>query len=197
MFHNLFDWFPNTLFSSIYALVFFGVFILDNTLPRLFARGAPAPVVRRDRGSFQLIQLAGIVAIFGGGLLRYWRAGLLPVWAQWAGLGLAVAGLAFREWAVVRLGRFFSRTVQVEAGHRLIVDGPYRFVRHPAYSGMLAIYVGLVLALGTWAGALLALAAVFAATAQRIHIEEQVLIEAFGDEYRDYMRRTWRLLPGW
>jgi len=113
------------------------------------------------------------------------------------GACVAVAGLAFREWAVMRLGRFFARTVQVEQGHRLIKDGPYRRLRHPSYTGMLAIYIGLVLALGTWVGALLALVVMFAAVYRRIQIEEEVLLEAFGDEYRAYMRQTWRIIPGW
>ena len=87
--------------------------------------------------------------------------------------------------------------MQVEQGHRLIQDGPYRRLRHPSYTGMLAIYIGLVLALGTWVGALLALVVMFAAVYRRIQIEEEVLLEAFGDEYRAYMRRTWRIIPGW
>ena len=198
MFKDPLGWFPNAWFSTLYVIVFFGVYLLDSVVPRLLSGGSrAAPVVARDRGSFQLIQLAGIIAIFGGGALRYFHLGLSPVWLQYVGLDLAVAGLAFREWAIVRLGRFFARTVQVEQGHRLIKDGPYRWLRHPAYTGMLAIYFGLVLALGTWVGAILALAVMFAATFWRIRIEEQVLLDAFGDEYRAYMQRTWRLIPGW
>ena len=198
MIKDPFGWFPNALFSILYFIVFFGVYALDNYLHRLWFGGErSAPVVQQDRGSFNLIKLAGIIAIFGGAALRYFMVGLVSVPMQYAGLVLAVAGLVFREWAVMRLGRFFARTVQVEQGHRLIQDGPYRRLRHPSYTGMLAIYIGLVLALGTWVGALLALVVMFAATYRRIQIEEEVLLEAFGDEYRAYMRRTWRIIPGW
>lgn len=108
-----------------------------------------------------------------------------------------MAAVALREWAVIKVGRFFSRTVQIEAEHRLIRDGPYQWIRHPAYTGMVFIYVGIALALGTWVGAALSLALMLAATTYRIIVEERQLTTVLGDEYRDYMARTWRLFPGW
>jgi protein-S-isoprenylcysteine O-methyltransferase Ste14 len=62
---------------------------------------------------------------------------------------------------------------------------------------MVIIYFGIALSLGSWLGAIAALLMMLSATLYRISVEEKVLIEAFGDEYRGYMKRTWKLFPGW
>ena len=122
---------------------------------------------------------------------------ITPGAIQYFGLVLIPIALALREWAIIKLGRFFSRTVQLEPGHRLITDGPYRWFRHPAYTGMVLIDLGVALALGTWLGAAITLILILSATMYRITVEEKVLIAAFDNEYREYMKRTWRLFPGW
>jgi protein-S-isoprenylcysteine O-methyltransferase Ste14 len=198
MFENILSWFPDKLFTNLFAVLFFGVYIIDAITPLLYNKAStPAPQLRRDNGSYLLIAVLGALAVFVGIGLRFYGLGVAAGTLQYVGLVLALAGFILREWAVIRLGRYFSRTVEIEAGHRLVTDGPYRWFRHPAYTGMLLIYTGLVLALGTWLGALIALALVLAATLYRIQIEEKVLIDAFGEEYRDFMCRTWRLIPGW
>lgn len=78
-----------------------------------------------------------------------------------------------------------------------MVDGPYRWLRHPAYTGMLLMYAGINMALGTWLGTLIGVGVFLTATLYRIQVEEKALVEAFGEQYRAYMRHTWRLLPGW
>jgi protein-S-isoprenylcysteine O-methyltransferase Ste14 len=108
-----------------------------------------------------------------------------------------VLGTVIREWSIVLLGRFFSRTVKIEQDHRLIVSGPFRWIRHPAYTGMLIMDTSIVLGLGTWAGALAMFIVVLLAALYRIRVEEKALLEAFGDQYRAYMQRTGRLLPLW
>jgi protein-S-isoprenylcysteine O-methyltransferase Ste14 len=78
-----------------------------------------------------------------------------------------------------------------------VTGGPYRWFGHPVYTGMVLNYVGIALALGTWLGGIVALGTLLAAAVYRIREEEHLLIEASGNEYRDYMRRTWKLFPGW
>ena len=62
---------------------------------------------------------------------------------------------------------------------------------------MVLIYVGLALALGSWLGGILAAVLILSATLYRIRVEEPVLVEAFGEDYKAYMQRTWMLFPGW
>ena len=91
----------------------------------------------------------------------------------------------------------FSRTVQIESEHKVITTGPYQWIRHPAYTGMIAVNTGLSMAIGTWLGALTAFIFITASLLYRIHVEEKTLLTALGDEYREYMKRTWQLFPSW
>jgi len=113
-----------------------------------------------------------------------------------AGAVLALLGVALRSWAVWTLGRFFRREVTVEAGQRVVSSGPDRWVRHPAYTGNLLTFAGFGLALGSWVGAAILLAASIAGHLPRIQVEEAELERSFGDEYRDYECTRARLIPG-
>ena len=105
-------------------------------------------------------------------------------------------GIAFREWAVLSLGTQFTVVVSVAPGQILIQRGPYQWIRHPAYTGSILTLAGFALALGSWTAALAVLLISLAGFLYRIHVEEIMLLEVFGEEYRDYMNRTWRLFPG-
>jgi protein-S-isoprenylcysteine O-methyltransferase Ste14 len=198
MFKDPLHWFPDPFFSTILAVLVLGAFFIDYALPKALTHRYPEyPIHTQDRSSFRIIQAAGLVAIVAAVICRYLNWTIAPSAIQYIGLLLIPVGLAIREWAIIKLGRFFARTVQIEPGHRLITDGPYRWIRHPAYTGMVLIYLGIALAMGTWLGGAATLGIMLAATLYRIRVEEQVLIQFFGNEYRDYMKRTWRLFPGW
>jgi protein-S-isoprenylcysteine O-methyltransferase Ste14 len=117
-------------------------------------------------------------------------------WPVVVGLSIFLAGVAFRYWAIVTLGRFFVFVVAVQEDHRVVDSGPYAIVRHPGYLGLLAAVGGLGLALGNW----LALAVCFLPPligfTRRIVAEERVLSEELGEPYRAYAARTRRLIPG-
>jgi protein-S-isoprenylcysteine O-methyltransferase Ste14 len=106
-----------------------------------------------------------------------------------------VAGILLRQWSIAVLGRYFSRTVGVQEGQTVVDRGPYRLVRHPAYTGSLLTMVGLGFVLQSW-GAVLVLIAFFGvAFGYRIHVEEEVLTSELGDEYITYVKKTKRLIP--
>jgi protein-S-isoprenylcysteine O-methyltransferase Ste14 len=111
------------------------------------------------------------------------------------GIAFMLAGMALRFYAMSVLGRSFTYFVAVHAKQTVVEVGPYRYVRHPSYTGALMIFVGLGLALGNWAGLLVLLACVGIAYAYRISVEESVLAGALGEPYQQYMRRTRRLVP--
>jgi protein-S-isoprenylcysteine O-methyltransferase Ste14 len=198
MFNDPLHLFPSPFFSTAFAYLVLGAGAIDYILPWLVRPArSTAPSLVHDRWSFWLIQLTFALAVILGLALRLLNWGLAPPAAQYVGLTLVLIGLILRAWAIWKLGRFFSRVVEIEAGHRLVADGPYRWFRHPAYTGMVLIYAGIVLALGSWLSTLVALTLMLSATLYRISVEEKVLIGTFGDEYRGYMRRTWKLFPGW
>jgi len=115
---------------------------------------------------------------------------------QYVGFVLFAAGILLREWAIYVLGRHFTVRVQVREKASLIIHGPYSRIRHPSYTGTLLTILGIAIAVGTWFGAFFALALKLIAYRYRINVEEQALQEAFGPEWDDYKKRTWKLIPG-
>jgi protein-S-isoprenylcysteine O-methyltransferase Ste14 len=113
-----------------------------------------------------------------------------------AGLVVVWIGLAVRVWAVMTLGRSFSTFVQVDAGQDVVTRGPYRWVRHPSYTGLLFIALGFGLGAGNWLS--LAICAVLPPLGllPRIAVEESELTAVLGEKYRSYQRTTHRLVPG-
>ena len=122
---------------------------------------------------------------------------LLP-WSQLlalAGLWLIVAGVLFACWARHVLGSNWSSEVQLKQGHELIERGPYRWVRHPIYTGILLALLGTVVLIDQWR-ALLGFAIMAASFWRKLRLEEAWLGEHFGAVYADYKRRVRALVPG-
>jgi len=191
------NWFPDSTATQLVVIVFYvwAASELFNTFAFRRSRQTMSSI-QRDRGSYWIILL-----IVWGSFIVSIRARALDLGTfhnnlQYLGLVLVVLGIVLREWAVLSLGRFFTVKVTVAANQTLVRHGPYRWVRHPAYSGSILTLVGFSLSMGTWLGALLVLVLCLAGYLYRVRIEEQALLETLGDEYRDYMQHTWRLFPG-
>jgi protein-S-isoprenylcysteine O-methyltransferase Ste14 len=158
-----------------------------------------------DRGTRALNFGLIMVAIVAAGVLPAAIGKHSPLWIPGAesggwqvvpGLVMAWLGLGVRVWAIVVLGRSFRTTVEVDAGQDVVTRGPYRWVRHPSYTGLLIIAAGLGWAEGTWPGLAICLILPTAATLIRIQVEEAALTRVLGDPYRAYQNRTKRLVPG-
>jgi protein-S-isoprenylcysteine O-methyltransferase Ste14 len=106
------------------------------------------------------------------------------------------AGIAIRQWAVATLGRFFTIDVRVQPGQTVVDRGPYRWVRHPAYTGLILTFLGFGLALGNWAALGVAFLVPTAGLVYRIHFEERALLEGLGEPYRRFAEGRPRLFPG-
>jgi len=161
-------------------------------------RGARFTRSRFDRGSTLFIIGSFVVAISLPPLLNELDVGRLGTGREavaWGGVGLAACGIAFRSWAARTLGRFYTRTLVVEEGQRIVRVGPYRLLRHPGYLGTVSTFAGVALGRGNWLAALAAIAALGTAFAYRIRSEERMLAETFGEEYAEYAAGTWRLVP--
>jgi protein-S-isoprenylcysteine O-methyltransferase Ste14 len=113
-----------------------------------------------------------------------------------AGVVVIALGLAVRVWAVVTLGRSFSTYIQVDADQPVITRGPYRWVRHPSYSGLLLITSGFGLGVGNWLSLVVCIVVPLLGLVPRIAVEEAELVRGLGEPYRDYQRTTRRLVPG-
>jgi protein-S-isoprenylcysteine O-methyltransferase Ste14 len=113
-----------------------------------------------------------------------------------AGLALLAAGLELRRRTERAMGRFFTVQLRVDADHRVVDDGPFRTIRHPSYASLGAIALGTALSVRSPLAALATFALWLPVIVLRIHQEEAELGRRLGDAYRDYARRTWRLVPG-
>ena len=116
-------------------------------------------------------------------------------WPRVAGVSVLVAGFGLRAWSVRTLGRFFKYRVVVQEGHQVIESGPYRRIRHPAYTGMVMCSAGLGLTTGNWLSVLVAAVPTLTAFTLQLLREERTLTAELGPPYREYMQRTWRLVP--
>jgi protein-S-isoprenylcysteine O-methyltransferase len=104
-------------------------------------------------------------------------------------------GVILRTYAIIYLGKFFTPDVAIAADHLLIDSGPYRFMRHPTYTGLLMIVFGVALSFANMASFLIVFLPVLVSILWRIRIEEHALAQAFGDEYLLYTQRTKMLIP--
>jgi protein-S-isoprenylcysteine O-methyltransferase len=159
-----------------------------------------------DRGSLRLL-LVVIIASIGLAWIAarlFPQASLASLFALDASaarrlyeIGLAVfaAGLGLRWLAIAWLGRLFTFDVAIAADHRVIDTGPYRLIRHPAYTGSLLSYVGLGLCAGNAVSLGVLVVPIAVAFLRRIAIEEAALASALGPSYMDYAGRTKRLIP--
>lgn len=147
---------------------------------------------RRDAG-IRVVLIVVVVVLFQ--LSSYWKIFGYQSGPdiQAAGVFLCAAGLAFAIWARIHLGRNWSGTPSIKEGHELVMSGPYRFVRHPIYTGMLFALLGSALAGGViW----LAVFVVFCANfLYRIPVEEKYMMQLFPVQYPAYRERTRKLIP--
>lgn len=111
-----------------------------------------------------------------------------------AGLALTVAGMLFTLWARAYLGRNWSALVAIKRGHELIIAGPYAYVRHPIYSGLMLAFAGSCLAQGELRS-VLAFVIVFVAFYWKLKREERWLAQTFGMQYAAYKQKVKALIP--
>jgi protein-S-isoprenylcysteine O-methyltransferase Ste14 len=119
----------------------------------------------------------------------------VPEPVRWGGVALIALGVAFALWAIATLGRHYDVELEIHRDHELVRTGPYRFVRHPLYTGLGLHFAGACLATGNLlliAGTLLV---TYPALYLRAKTEERLLRERFGTAYDDYAREVGMLVP--
>lgn len=165
----------------------------------MFTSGNISPGEREDRSNRWVLPAFAIIAFLSVCLPAYFDR--IDFWTidgdgvRWFGVLLSAAGGALRLWPVFVLGNRFSGLVAIQPGHKLVTNGPYRFIRHPSYLGLLIGAVGWVLAFRSGVGLLLAALNLIPLIA-RIHAEEALLQSEFGTAYEIYRSHTYRLIPG-
>jgi len=160
------------------------------------------PLDRRQEGLFILMTLRPIALVFFVSFAMYvanpqrmaWSAVPLPAWVRWSGVAIIGATAVLLLWTLRSLGTNLTDTVVTRKVHTLVVDGPYRWVRHPFYDAAALLLLGLSIGSANWF--MLATGAmVFTLLAVRSRTEERLLVARFGDDYQRYMTRTNRFVP--
>ena len=186
-------------FARLFVLLAWGAFALVFSLRR---KPAPGAAVRRAPAA-----IAGI-ALQGAGFFAVWMLqsdafpALAPPRLVVQVLSVLAALLAAAsDWLVIEavrtLGKQWSIQARLIEGHRLVVAGPYGYVRHPIYTGMLGLLISTGLAFSVWWAVLLAVPVFGAGTAIRVRAEERLLLGAFGDDFEAYRRHVPAVLPRW
>src|SRR5213075_1199537 len=181
---------PNPLvLAAIYGL---------SELYLALTRRSQTQTVCRDRRSLILLWTIIIVSLWSGiQMVRLFPSVTVPCPSGFCLFGflLFLGGLILRWYSIGYLGRYFTVDVSISTEHKLIDSGPYRYVRHPTYTGALLASLGLGFCFGNWLSILFLTLPIFAAFLWQIRIEERALLEALGQNYRAYLKRTRRLIP--
>jgi protein-S-isoprenylcysteine O-methyltransferase Ste14 len=163
---------------------------------------AESTVKKRKEGLAS--NIAGLIGLVGlTSTLAYiiqpnwvsWASLPLPLWLRWSGLGFALAGFALLQWSQNTLGENWSDNPRMIKGQGLITSGPYRLIRHPIYAAVYLILGPTFLLSANWLIGLAWIGMNALEVTSRIRYEESLMLEYFGDQYREYMKRTGSLFP--
>jgi protein-S-isoprenylcysteine O-methyltransferase Ste14 len=181
-----------TVLAFVLAVCFFAI-------EPLFRRGQAAKSLERtaaDKGSSTLIVVLFCIVVILPPLLNFLQVGpIQSSGVRWLGLLLMVFGLGLRFWSMRVLGEYYTRTLRVTEKQAIVMQGPYRVIRHPGYLGTICVWIGFALAVGNWVATLILVVLLFGVYGYRIRLEEAMLVERFGNEYQEYRKQTWRLVP--
>lgn len=142
-----------------------------------------------------LIGFVAVIAYTANPDWMAWASLPLPTWIRWAGVGIALLGFALLQWSQNTLGKNWSDMPRMLKEQSLVTSGPYQFIRHPIYTAFILILGSSLLVSANWMIGLAWIGMTVVEVFSRIGFEESLMLEYFGDQYRDYMKRTGRLFP--
>jgi protein-S-isoprenylcysteine O-methyltransferase Ste14 len=156
--------------------------------------------IRSETGnrSFWWILPGFLVIFFAPPLEFLYLPSFLPhgIGVELAGLIIILMGLSLRIWTRLTIGRMYSGYLRVKVGHILVTSGPYRFVRHPGYTGFVVMGLGLAIGYSSLIGLIAIPLLLLPGLAYRMKVEERLLSEQFRDDYWAYASRSKKLIPG-
>lgn len=187
-------------FSWPYFLVFWPVYVWVFVPEfRIIRRARRGPLPAEDRGSLRVVLVGLNVAMGAAFVLAFWvdRATLPGPAYVWFFLGVAVlvAGSLLRRHCFRVLGAFFTGAVTIQADHRVVDVGAYRWVRHPSYTAGMLVVLGIALALANWLSVVVAVSVAFLAYSYRARVEEQALLASLGAPYARFLATRKRFVP--
>ncbi len=164
---------------------------------RIIRRVTAAPAGSQDAGTMRLIVIADLIAVFTAFAASFlpWLNIPYPRIAFYGGTALLIAGSLLRRYCFRTLGKYFTGTVTVSADQPVIDRGPYRWIRHPSYTGGIAMFLGIGVACGNWLSVAILFLELCYVYSRRVKAEEKAMLTTIGEPYRAYMARTKRFVP--
>jgi protein-S-isoprenylcysteine O-methyltransferase Ste14 len=155
-------------------------------------------VLSQDRQTFYMLWGVIIISIFMAIQMMWLVPGAeLPAQRGFYIFGFCIflIGLVLRWYSVGYLTRYFRINTSADPEHSVVDSGPYRYIRHPTYTGALLAFLGLGFCFGNWLSILFLTLPIIGAFIWRVRIEEEAMLQSIGRDYRDYTRQTERLVP--
>jgi len=151
---------------------------------------------KNDRGSLIILWVIIIISITAGfNLANYKIWSSLNYFIYATGILLYFAGMIIRWTAIIQLKKAFTVDVAISRDQELKTDGLYRHIRHPSYLGTIMIVTGLSLCMNSLLSFLVIVVPIFLANIYRIHVEEVILVDEFGEKYEEYRKTTRKIIP--
>ena len=178
---------------------YYCVFIMVGirSIPHFFYKSGAGDKKGYDQGSMRIMWItisAGItLGVYFARYFRFSNSNSLLI--TYISLSIIIIGMILRFVAIFQLGRYFTVDVTLRKDHQIIQSGIYKKLRHPSYSGMLLSFLGLALSFNSWASFIIVFLPVTCSVINRMNVEEKFLIQQFGEDYKNYMKKTFRLIP--
>jgi protein-S-isoprenylcysteine O-methyltransferase Ste14 len=189
-------------FDFIVITSFVGIYFIWTIISETVLYKDPDVFVTEDedQSSYAYLQLASMVALFYAAIdfvsIHWTRASALEPGIIYVGMVLFLFSCFYRGWGLSAIGKYFNPRIAIYEGHQLVTSGPYRAVRHPLYLGVLISLVGIDLIFSSWGALLITCLAILPLIIYRINLEEAFMLKHFGNQYRDYMKTSKKLIPG-
>jgi len=191
-----------TIFRILLPVLIIGFAAHRGYYVKYHSKPEDATVKKREEGAVSkiagLLGMLGFLSMIAYAINPNWLAFAslsFPLWLRWLGVGIALVGSALLQWAQVTLGKSWSDTPRMMKEQTLITSGPYRTIRHPIYTAFILILGSTLFISSNWLIGLCWIGMTVLEVASRIGFEESLMLEFFGEQYSEYIKKTGRLLP--
>jgi protein-S-isoprenylcysteine O-methyltransferase Ste14 len=191
-----------TIFRILLPVLIIGFATHRGYYVKYHSKPEDATVKKREEGAVSkiagLLGMLGFLSMIAYAINPNWLAFAslsFPLWLRWTGVGIALVGFALLQWSQVTLGKSWSDTPRMMKEQTLITSGPYRTIRHPIYTAFILILGSTLFISSNWLIGLCWIGMTVLEVASRIGFEESLMLEFFGEQYSEYIKKTGRLLP--
>ncbi|MFA9466687.1 MAG: isoprenylcysteine carboxylmethyltransferase family protein [Velocimicrobium sp.] len=191
-------YFQGSLLKNVFQIVFMAVIITELAILIFTTWNNHKNLEKKtmsDRGSMLFIIIGFWLAILINPICVNMTTFMLPVYLFWIGVILTILGILTRVYSVWTLRNFFTLNVQVATVQNIVKTGPYKYIRHPAYTGSIITLSGIAVSFRSLLGIIATVIIISVVYGYRIKVEEKALETSFGSSYEDYERHTWKLFP--